>query len=338
LSSFYSACLKCKFCDEQFQVSDFEDRTDTEQEVQSEALDKEYVNAENVTDDMSVYECKNCGGEVVALNTTMATICPYCSEAISITSKSVGNFRPELCIPFAKDKKEIMELYKSYVNRSLLTPKAFKEQNTIEKIQGLFTPFYLHTITSRAQHRFEGEKSTSRKRGYDKVTTHNVYSLQIDAEGDFKRIPTDASVRVSNQLMESVEPFQYKDCKQYNPAYMAGFIAEQADDKLEDLKTRATTRAQQGMREKAKSAFAGYSMVTLKDETQTIEKHTSEYVMLPVWLLNVKYNDTRYTYAINGQTGKVVGKLPMDKLKLFLIGLGTLLTSELALTLLMMFI
>jgi DNA-directed RNA polymerase subunit RPC12/RpoP len=330
-------CLKCKFCDAEFQASDFEDHTVVDEPVKNESMDKEYVNSEGITDDMSVYECKNCGGEVVTLNTTMATICPYCGEAISITSKSVGDFRPELCIPFKKDKKQIVDIYKNYVSGSFLAPKEFKEQSTIEKIQGLFTPFYLHSINNKAKHAFEGEILSSHKRGYDKVTTHKVYSLTIDADGKFEKIPTDASKRIENSLMEAIEPFDYNECKSYNPAYMAGFMAEQTDDDVDDMNIRAETRSTQAMREKAHSAFRNYSSVRQINESIKISQHTSQYVLLPVWLLNVKHGDKKYTFAINGQTGKVVGKLPIDKLKLFLIGGGSLLVADIAIALFGMF-
>lgn len=324
-----AGCLKCQYCDAEYQAEEFEDRTTADEStIKNEELDKDYVNVET-TADMVVYECKTCGGEVVAMNNTMATICPYCGEAISITQKSVGAFRPEMCIPFKKDKKEIMEIYKNYVSKSFLTPKEFKEQNTIEKIQGLFTPFYLHDLTNDASHTFSGEKVSSRKRGYDKVDTHNVYSLSIDAKGVFEKLPTDASVRIENSLMDAIEPFDYKDCKDYNPAYMAGFLAEQTDEDMEELNKRADTRSIQAMREKARAAFSGYSSVTQDNEDIRISNHSTQYVLLPVWLLNVKHGDKKYTFAVNGQTGKVVGKLPMNKLKLFLLGGGAFLLTDL---------
>lgn len=332
-----SNSLKCQFCDSEYAISDFDDETVDNSQVVNEEIDKEFANSDNIAEDMAVYECKNCGGEVITLKTTMATICPYCSEAISITSKSVGDFRPDLCIPFKKDKKEITKIYSDYVNKSFLTPKAFKEQSTIEKIQGLFTPFYLHDVQDRASHLFEGEKVSSSKRGYDKVTTHKVYNLSIDANGKFEKIPTDASVKIEDKLMDAVEPFNYDEIKDYHPAYMAGFVAEQMDEEKEAMTKRAVSRAKSGMNDKARSAFSGYSSVKTINENHKISNHTSSYTMLPVWMLNVNHNNKKYTFAVNGQTGKVVGKLPMDKLKLVLIGLGTFLASDVVLALISLF-
>ncbi len=325
-------CLKCQYCGSKYQPSEFEDLTDTTEEVKSEEAEKEYTNTEPA-EDMSVYECKNCGGEIVTLKTTMATICPYCGEAVSITSKSAGEFRPELCIPFAKDKKEIMTLFSRYIHESPLTPRKFKEQHTIEKCQGLFTPFYLHTMDDQADYVFEGQRTSSRRSGDDLVTTHKIYELLLESKGTFIRLPTDGSLRIDNQMMEAIEPFDYDGCKPYNPAYMAGFAAEQVDDNKEDMLERAKQRAKSGMLKKAQTAFSSFSHVTLKRDHHDFQKLSSEYVMLPIWLLNVNYRGEKYTFAVNGQSGKVVGKLPMDKGKLALYGLCSFLISDVVITL-----
>ena len=39
----------------------------------------------------------------------------------------------------------------------------------------------------------------------------------------------------------------------------------------------------------------------------------AKYVLYPVWLLNTTWENKKYTFAMNGQTGKFVGDLPMDK-------------------------
>nr|MCR5390029.1 hypothetical protein [Lachnospiraceae bacterium] len=44
--------------------------------------------------------------------------------------------------------------------------------------------------------------------------------------------------------------------------------------------------------------------------------------LMPVWMLSTKYNDQVYSFAMNGQTGKVTGNLPIDpgkKTKAFVI-------------------
>ena len=42
------------------------------------------------------------------------------------------------------------------------------------------------------------------------------------------------------------------------------------------------------------------------------------YALYPVWLLNTTYNGKKYTFVMNGQTGKMVGNIPIDTKKIIL--------------------
>jgi hypothetical protein len=173
-----------------------------------------------------------------------------------------------------------------------------------------------------AHHRYRGEKISHSKRGDDRINTHTVYACTIDTDSTFKRIPTDAAVAIDNALMDALEPFDYKGVQEYNPAYMAGFVAEQKSDSDENMNLRAINRTKQAINEKTQRHFGGYNTLTLEEQNHNIQAHETEYIMLPIWMLNVSHKDKNYQFAVNGQTGKVVGKLPIDMPKL--IGRGVL--------------
>ena len=40
-----------------------------------------------------------------------------------------------------------------------------------------------------------------------------------------------------------------------------------------------------------------------------------QYAMAPVWILTTRYQDKPFTFVMNGQTGKLVGELPVDENK-----------------------
>lgn len=316
--------LKCQYCDSEYQPSDFEDKT-TEDDAQkkNEELDKEFTNSgSDIGDDMVVYQCEECGAELVTSKTTMATVCAYCGRAISITDKSAGSFRPEKVIPFTVNHENAMEKFKKYIKSSPLTPKKFHSNHVIEKMQGLFVPFWLHSMTSDTRSLINGETSTSSRRGDDKITTYKVYEIDISATGQFKDIPTDASKKMDNNLMDAIEPFSYDKIQEFNPAYMAGYFAEQPDETAEDTMQRAETRAMVAMNEKMIQAAGPYQNKRILMENHDLKNKTSRYAMLPVWLLNVEFNGKKYQYAINGETGKVSGKLPISKIKFTLFSLA----------------
>ena len=327
-----AGALKCEYCESTFHPSDFEDETLTDipvEKLEEETVDPTYTNsADNLTEDMVVYECSHCGAEVITSKTTMATTCAYCGRAISLTNKSVGEFRPDKVLAFKINRDKATEIYNKYTKSSPLIPKLFKEEQTIKKMQGLYVPFFLHSADLNAHGTVNAENVMSSRRGDDKVEHHSLYRIDLDIDGKFDKIPTDASKKIDNKLMDSLEPFDFDSLNLFNPAYMAGYFAEQPDEKVEDTTPRATSRMEEAMRNKMNETAGNYSIKTVSSFQKRFVGQKSEYAMLPVWLLNVEYDNQMYTFAINGDTGKAVGKLPISKGKLIGLALGSFVGTQ----------
>ena len=60
-----------------------------------------------------------------------------------------------------------------------------------------------------------------------------------------------------------------------------------------------------------RNTIIGYNSVFVNSSNVNVEKVEVEYALLPVWMLNIKYKDKMYTFAMNGQTKQVVGKVPL---------------------------
>lgn len=322
--------LTCRYCDSEFDVSDFEDKTKEPIETQQAEpvvsysapeinykpapVYPEYAISQPSQEEVKyvIYACTNCGGEIIATETTMATICPYCGEAVNITSKSVGDFRPELIIPFKITKQQSIDIYKKYIEKIKFLPKTFTKDNVIEKIQGMYIPYQLHTIKAFTHHNLQGTITQSHRRGDDKVTITEKYDLRLFAESLFSRFPTDASRQTKNSIVEKIEDFDYRAITKFNPAYMAGYVADQKDDDPDVLQERAMNNWNKMLNEKVLGNFSKYT-ITENNMEQNIESHTEEYAMLPVWVLNIKSKNIVYTVMVNGQTGTIYGELPLNK-------------------------
>ena len=66
------------------------------------------------------------------------------------------------------------------------------------------------------------------------------------------------------------------------------------------------------------SSITGYNSVNVKNSNLNIRDAKWQYAMLPVWVMTYKHKEDgkMYYFAMNGQTGKICGKLPVDKGKL----------------------
>ena len=131
----------------------------------------------------------------------------------------------------------------------------------------------------------------------------------------FSKIPVDASVKMDNDLMDAVEPYDYSELCDFNPAYLSGFFADRFDEDPEMSIPRAEKRMNESAEAVFRSSVTGFDSLTLKSKNLKLTDSTVKYVLLPVYLLNLQYMGKNYRFAINGQTGKVVGELPISKFK-----------------------
>ena len=259
------------------------------------------------------FTCSSCSAEVISDGNTAATECMYCGNPIVLTDNVTGIMKPDMVIPFKLDKKAAEEKLLGFYNKKILLPKAFKDANRIKKIVGMYVPFWLFSAKGVGDIAFTGETSSSRRSGDYVITTTKHYVINREGSLDFVKIPVDASLKMEDNYMDGLEPYNYADLKEFSPSYMAGFFADKFDVDVEECGIRAIKRVKNTTRQSLKDTVKGYSNVRVSTENLSMEDRVVNYAMLPVWMLNTKYNDKMYHFAINGQTGKVSGDLPIDK-------------------------
>jgi hypothetical protein len=118
---------------------------------------------------------------------------------------------------------------------------------------------------------------------------------------------------MDNDLMDSIEPYDYKAAVPFQTAYMAGYMADKYDVTAEESRDRANDRIKRSSVGELNCTVKGYTSVQPEHQSVSLSNTSARYALLPVWILNTKWRDTNYTFAMNGQTGKFVGNLPMDK-------------------------
>ena len=265
------------------------------------------------TEGMRIYTCKSCGGEIVGDANMGATNCPYCNNPIVMTGQFAGDLRPDCVIPFKKTKEEAKAIYKKYLEGKKLLPRIFKDENHIDEIKGVYVPYWLFDADVEAYYHFKGTKvRTWSDRNYNYTET-SYYSILRDGAMHFDKVPQDGSTRMPDDMMESLEPFDFSEAVDFRTAYLAGYMADRYDVTAEQSKERINQRVRTSTDEVMRSTMNGY--VSLVPEQQNIRyaSSTAHYALYPVWVLNTTWKDQKYTFAMNGQTGKFIGDLPVDK-------------------------
>ena len=309
--------MKCPFCETSFEVDAlkvYDDELKNEKSSEMEWNTEESNGwREGEQDGMSVYSCKSCGGEIVGDDSLAATKCPYCDNPIVMTGQFSGDLRPDYAIPFKLDKKAAKAALQSHFKGKRLLPKVFKDENHIDEVKGIYVPFWLFDADVDASIRYKGTKTRSWSDSrYNYVETSH-FSLSREGNVGFERVPVDGSTKMADDLMESIEPYDFKAAVDFQTAYLAGYLADKYDVSSDDSITRANQRIKKSTEDAFLRSTAGYHGVIPEHSSVNLTDGKVKYALLPVWLLNTSWNGAKYTFAMNGLTGKMVGDLPLDK-------------------------
>ena len=118
-----------------------------------------------------------------------------------------------------------------------------------------------------------------------------------------------------DEYMDAIEPFDYQELKPFSLSYLPGFLADKYDVTAEECMPRVDERCRSTAVDAMRSTVVGYeSCIPLREDVQ-VRHGDVQYALLPVWLLSTRWHGKNYLFAVNGQTGKTVGDLPMDKTK-----------------------
>lgn len=258
------------------------------------------------------YHCENCGAILLTTADTTATNCSFCGAGVVIADRLSGQLAPAKVIPFTISKEEAIDAFKKWCRKGLLTPRGFMNADRIKSITGMYVPFWLFDLNSKVQVSAECTKVRTYTQGDYIYTETKYYDAFRDINLDYIKIPVDASEKMNDELMDRLEPYPYDQLKDFKTPYLAGFLAEKYNYSDDELLPRAKDKISSYIESYISSTFAGYHSVFYKNKQIDTKNVNSDYVLLPVWMVSYDYNHSEHTFAMNGQTGKVVGKPPIS--------------------------
>ncbi len=309
--------LKCPYCDTEFEV---ETLASYDEEIKNDSDDKMNWdssaggNWESEEESQLIhYVCNSCGGEIVGDANTAATSCPFCSSPVIIVGKLSGSLKPDLVIPFKLDKKQAKEALKRFYDGKRLLPKVFKDENHIDEIKGIYVPFWLFDTNAEASVRYKASRTRFWSDSRFNYTETAYYSVIRGGTLGFEHVPVDGSSKIDDALMESIEPFDTSEAVDFNTAYLSGYLADKYDVDSDQSISRANQRIKKSTEDVFASTVSGYGTVVTENSNINLQNGSAKYALFPVWILNTNWNGEKYVFAMNGQTGKMTGDLPLDK-------------------------
>lgn len=312
----------CPFCDSQFTTEDLKAYSDDlasdkqDETAWDESRVQEYTDKE--MKGMKIYSCDSCGGEIIVDETTSSTKCPYCGNNLVVSKQLSGDLRPNYVIPFKNDKDAVQQDLKKFFKRKPLLPGSFSKENVIEEVKSLYVPFWIFDADVEGKVRFKGETTRTWSDSNYNYRETKYYSIIRGGGIAFDHVPVDGSSKMEDKLMESIEPYDFSQAEEFNVAYLAGIAADRYDVDKDVTFNRATQRFRDGTIQAFRNDIHGYSNVTVQDSNIQLSNTKANYALYPVWILNTKWKEKNYRFAVNGQTGKVAGDLPVSVPKFIL--------------------
>ena len=323
--------LECEYCESSYDVAEIEALyagKDAEAEAAFAKEERKKQAAKDVAETewdlsglsetwdeagMRAFHCPSCGAELITDETTAATSCPYCGNNTIVPGQLGGALKPDYIIPFRLDKEAAKRALKAHYRGKLFLPRAFSAANHLEEIQGVYVPFWLFDAEAEADCNFHATRSITRREGDYRVTDTQHYQVRRAGTMAFTHVPADGSKKMRDDYMESIEPFDYGGLKPFSAAYLPGYLADKYDVTAKACMNRADERCKASAREVLRRDVKGYQTVTASGGSIRLLRGKVHYALMPVWTLRTKWQGKDYLFMMNGQTGKMVGDLPVSR-------------------------
>ena len=311
--------LQCDYCESIYTVEEVEALFAAEN-AKAEAQPLQQEEPSEWGEDaakMRAYSCPSCGAELICDETTAATACPYCGNPAIVPGQFSGSKKPSSIIPFKISKEQAVEALKKHYQGKPLLPKAFSEESHLQEIKGVYVPFWLFDGEAAADAAYKTTRTRTRVSGNERVIITDHYEVWRKGTVAFSNVPVDGASKMPDSYMDAIEPFDYGEMKPFSLSYLPGFLADKYDVPAEDCLPRVQSRCRTTALDAMRGTVIGYESCIPVREDVSISSSEVTYALLPVWLLSTKWKDEIYLFAMNGQTGKLIGNLPISRARLW---------------------
>lgn len=275
----------------------------------------EGIDSEEPVSGGGVTQCANCGAPLIVGRFRSAGKCDHCGCYQIFEERVSGQFTPHLILPFMVSRQEAERKLQAEFGGRTFAPSSFLSQATLQKMEGMYVPFFLYDYHVQYDWSGKGTKVRVWTSGDMEYTETSYFHINRSMEADFSRIPVDASIVMDDAKMDLVEPYDYQALEIFQMKYMSGFIAEMYNQGSDQLEPRAHRKAERDTEDLMRQTIAGYSSVTPEFRNMNVRQKAVDYALMPVWVYEYAFGGEIYTFYVNGQTGKIIGKMPISKPK-----------------------
>lgn len=316
-----SGSYVCEYCLSKFSQEDLS--TSTEEQSAQEETSAEEPAQDEITEEIVEYHCPSCGAEIITSATTVATFCFYCHNPIVLSGRLSGEYLPDGIIPFKITKEEAVEKFHEWIRKKKFIPQGFYSKKQIEKLTGVYFPYWLYNCKTSGSMSGTARDIRVWRVGDIEYTETKTYAIRRAGNIKFCNFPKTALQKAQTAMLKGIFPYEFGALEAFHMGFLSGFQAEKRDIEKDSFTEEVHQQMKEYAKKRMRDTISGHHSFSMQGHTCEIAEEDFKYTLLPVWVLTYRERGNQiYYFAMNGQTGEIVGKLPVDKKKLF--GLGAI--------------
>ena len=265
-----------------------------------------------------LYTCPSYGAELAMGETKAADFCYYCHNPIVLSGRLSGDRTPSLVVPFQFSRDEAKERFLSWIGKKKYIPADFFSQSQLEKLSGVYFPYWICDCIMEASLNGTARNIRVWRSGDTEYTETRVYSIRRQGQAVFTELTRNALQRAQVRMLEGILPFNLKKAEPFHSGYLSGFQAEVQDMERVNFEADVRKEAEEHTKKLLMDTVSGHTGFSADSFYTSQQKADWHYVLLPVWILTYRKKEELYYFAMNGQTGEICGRLPLDYRKLTL--------------------
>lgn len=310
--------FNCEYCDTSYTEAEMQQLYQNMEQQANQNADAAAETLESENDDKAfenetrLYTCQNCGAQIIAEAETSATFCYYCHAPVVLAGRLTGEYKPAYVLPFAVTRDAAVKKFHDWCKKRWFLPRSFTSEKQLEKMTGVYVPFWLTNCDAKADVTALAKKERSWRQGDYRVTETKEYAVKRLAKVPYRGVPADGSQKIEDALMDAIEPFSYDKMKPFSMKYLSGFMAQKYDVPYDQILSRIHKRIDTHAVKVVERSITGYSSHVVTSHNVQMENIRHDYVLLPVWFMHYQYHGKDYDFAMNGQTGTQAGTPPLS--------------------------
>ena len=303
----------CEFCLSDFSEEELDGTEAARRTKETEEEDQKF------SEEMNEYYCTSCGAQIVADKSTVADFCYYCHNPIVLNSRVSGVHKPSKIVPFRFNKEEAKETFLRYAKKKMFVPRDYFSAEHSDKISGVYYPFWVVDADTTSSMNAIGKKIRTWRQGDYRYTETSRFAINRQGNIHFEDITASSLSTEDKEMLEGILPYPMNEHIDFSIPYLQGYTAKKRDIDRDDLSAEIRQRMTGYSEELFRRTAPGYNDIDSVSVNLGVNSSHWEYTLMPIWILNYQRKGKKYTYAMNGATGKIYGELPISipKLALF---------------------